>query len=108
MRNISAPILRMVLEQEGLPPCAAVETPLGTTPCFRHADGSVIVFVINRNDHACNIPVRLNLQRLGVDGNARVTDLSRETAGAGKPLGSDGEIEVSVEAHDVDVMRLTF
>jgi hypothetical protein len=104
--NPSPAILRMILEQEGQPPCASVETPMITTSCFRHTDGSLIVFVINRNEHPCKIPIRLNLSRLGMDGNAQVTDLSAQTTGSGKPLGIGGEVEVAVGAYDVAVLRL--
>lgn len=105
--NPSAAILRMVLEQEGQPPCAAVDKPLITTSCFRHADGSLIVFVINRNEYPCRVPVRLNLKRLGVIGPACVTDLSGGTAGSLKSAGDVGEMDVSVEAYAVAVMRVT-
>ena len=104
--NPSSHLLRMVLEQEGHPACASVDTPLITTSCFRHSDGTLIVFVINRNDYPCKLPVRLNLKRLGLDGNLRVTDLSQDKAEIWKPLGSDGELELSLDAYDVAVMRI--
>jgi hypothetical protein len=104
--NPSARILRMILEQEGYPPCASVGTPLITTSCFRHSDGSLILFAINRNDYPCKVPINLNLKRLGLDGNTIVTDLSMETAATARILGNDGELEVSIDAYDVAVMRL--
>lgn len=103
--NPSAAILRLILEQEGQPASVSVETRLLTTSCFRHADGSVLVFAINRNEHPCKAPIRLNRQRLGLRGNVEVADLSQPSRRVG-PLSADGELEVAVEACDVTVLRL--
>jgi hypothetical protein len=103
--NPSAAVLRMVLEQEGHAPCASVDTPLVTTACFRHADGSRIVFVINRNSYPCNVLVRLNRDRLGLTGAERVTNLAAAETDAGRPLNANGEIAVNVGAYDVAVLK---
>jgi len=104
--NPSPAILRMVLEQEGHPPCAKVDTPLVTTSLFRHADGGYVLFVINRNPHPCSPTITLDPARLGMHGDARITleSLSGETR---RPADSGGKIAVCVNltAHDVRVFH---
>lgn len=105
--NPSPDILRMVLTEEGQAPYASVDEPLVTTACFRHRDGSLLLFVVNRNSYHCRIPVRLNTERLGMCGFLEVARLSADQQAEGKTNHYAGpEVPVSINACDVTVMRI--
>ena len=106
--NPSPAILRMVLEQEGHAPCAAVDKPLVTASLFRHAAGHHVLFVINRNPHECAVGIRLDPARLQLADGARmaIVPMSGETK---RPAAYDRKAGccVDVPAYDVGVYKLT-
>lgn len=107
--NPSPHILRMVLEQEGQAPYTSVDEPLVTASCFRHNDGRILVFVVNRNEYRCHVRVSLNTLRLGIGGQEKIEVLTgdfREAAIEQGFSGSTRHIEAIVNANDVTVLRI--
>ena len=102
--NPSPDILRLVLEQEGYAPWVHTDEPRVSTSVHRHQDGSLALFVINRNADARKARVCLNLKRLGLKPSTsyRVKDAVVDETNSMKGL-SLGEVLVPVAAHDVAV-----
>jgi hypothetical protein len=102
--NPSAAILRMILDQEGLAPYASSDDPRISTSLHRHHDGSLALFVINRNDEPRTANVHLNLKRLGMSVRGRyavkdvTTGCTQKMSGKEKAL-----LAVPVAGHDAVV-----
>jgi hypothetical protein len=105
--NPSPDILRMVLEQEGHAPCAAVDKQLVTTSLFRHAEGHHVLFVINRNPYACAVNVKLNPARLQVSENTRLTIIPISEK-EDSPVNVDFKagVRLDVAAYDAGVFKV--
>lgn len=105
--NPSPHILRLALGEEGNEPYASVDEPLVSTSLFRHRDGHLVLFVVNRNDHRCDVTIRLNAKRLGLTGQLEVTEFSVNPQAAAKlKRRADSEVEMAVNAYDVAVLRI--
>ena len=105
--NPSAETLEMVLTAEGYRPYVSANEALVTTSLFRHADGSLRLFVVNQNPHRCAASVTFHAARLAIAANARLS-LAPISGAAGSPIEFDSNagVRVEVAGHDVEVFRV--
>lgn len=105
--NPCAELVRLVLEQEG-GIAAQCDEPGVLTNLHRHRNGSLVLFVINRNPDRRRVTVRLNPGKAAIDAAAGYVVAEGQRGVPRTQTGAElSALDITVNGHDVTWLRIT-